>query len=451
MPLTTPEDAAEIQRPSVWRPWVDALNARRRVVHLIPLEDDPGEVGGDAAVAADPPGNLRNLPAVVSGGAYVVIDQYGVPNSLPLTTRHAWTWATFQSDVDQMRPYFLDPAVTEPPTNDDPVNSTVFPSLADRPDDEWPKAGGWTRKYERAISSLSAGGSDGQRARFLFCDGVTAVPDLDTDHDALTGRPVMPTSPPGEVAYARKVMVRQGGAWVVAADQAEGPDVLTRYGRIRHGDIVGPWFWDDVGLALGQLVQTAGVASLTGRSRSGGASYGIPPGNNGSWDESQTYAEAAFAAATAADFDGQPFAIDARDETSYPLVGMVYNTTFPSTSWSSGLLSREYNLGSYEPEFTDIPRTFEAWALPGNLSGYGGPATEPFDDNGFGLPEGEWVLIGGGGPTTDEHAPADVAVGDADQQPHRIATPYPGGGAATFVRGWELRGVYCRVTWQFDD
>lgn len=232
----------EWQSPDVYAPFYKAVNER-----LLALAD-PLDIRPDG---------LYDLSQVPGKDAIYAATRFssGIP-----TGAYGYGW--LQRIVDGMGDAYLDPLVTlagRPadfgPNGDD--HRPLYVYLKDRP--AWPGPNGWTRKYERCISTLAAPGTDGERARFLYAAPNPSFPAFSAFPDPAAAEPYGSTLPPTPVAekqYSTKIMVRESGAWVVAADQAAPPDVVTAYGLAREGDLFGPWILNELRDAINDLTHT---------------------------------------------------------------------------------------------------------------------------------------------------------------------------------------------------
>lgn len=100
----------------------------------------------------------------------------------------------------------------------------------------WPPPNGWTRKYPREISDLSAAGVEGQRARFVIRKTWT-----------LWGSPTAHlTTPMDQYRHAAKLFDYKSGAWVLSEDQVSDPDIIETTGLAQPGDYFGPWIVNEI-------------------------------------------------------------------------------------------------------------------------------------------------------------------------------------------------------------
>jgi hypothetical protein len=129
----------------------------------------------------------------------------------------------------------------------DPSDSTTWTDFFDVSDyTSWPPGGGYTRKREPEITTLSwsTGFVDGDRARFIASATTLHSDYLNAD---------MPATPSGERQYSAKIMKRVSGAWVVDADQVTPLTLWVLYGRAKSGDVFGPWILNEMRDAINRL------------------------------------------------------------------------------------------------------------------------------------------------------------------------------------------------------
>ena len=81
--------------------------------------------------------------------------------------------------------------------------------------------GSWTRRFPRTIRAVDDTGEEGQRARMIVIDDLTA-----------------------------EVYEHRSGSWQVVDDPTARPDTLEDEGLMRRFDYVGPWVFDEISRAM---------------------------------------------------------------------------------------------------------------------------------------------------------------------------------------------------------
>lgn len=311
--------------------------------------------------------------------------------------------------------------------------------------------GDFTRKYPREIRSLSqlcVAGSTGNIARLIppnvpVGNNITGYPNKDPAWDGGTF-----TLTATDLANIGRYFSWSGTAWV-PAPTATYSDIITAYGHVQAGDLIGPWIATDIRDALNLLTVVFGNAddwyfgtpvqnSLPWPSSSFGILSDIPAGTPQMWIGSTEYTgnDAADEAAVIADWH-----LD--DMVGGPA---IFNYFYPGDI-SSGPY-RQIRCSSAGARLDNIPivakesganmqRVFTvywaAWAFP------------TFRDwNGHGLTEEASHAMGG--TITDSNnsavAQAEFLLNSTKPEP-----PWPSSTSGTNGYGWQGNTIFALADW----
>lgn len=158
-----------------------------------------------------------------AGGTYSQIRM--IDDSTGTTISGAWQG--LQGCAQRLRWLYVDTA--------NPTDANGTPQSLMNPGATFPE---WRRKYYREIETLSATGTNGQRAR--LCMEYWAYQAAPRPQKALTGR----------------VFEHNGTAWTLIDDYTTEPDIVEATGLIQTGDIIGPWILDDLRDAILTMQET---------------------------------------------------------------------------------------------------------------------------------------------------------------------------------------------------
>lgn len=187
-----------LQDLSYYTQLVEALNERRTLI--------TGYGKTSLAALATPTAGTNGQVAVKTGS----------------WSADVFSWNQFQQAIQLTAGHYSPP----PPSNNisassfTPSYGSSGPLLNTFYIDAGLNSAGFIRKYPREITSVSEGGSSGQRARHVN----TLVY---YDHN--------------------------GTSWQESSDQASAPDTITAYGRAREGDYLGVWLFNEAYAALNAI------------------------------------------------------------------------------------------------------------------------------------------------------------------------------------------------------
>lgn len=169
---------------------------------------------------------LGELPGMEIAGSVFTIDS-GVWEAYPLSGLQGSVMNRRSDFVDHVQYPSLD-GVTPPP------DDVLFPCWShERFFEEINGQAGFTRRFPLCISNPAGdAGSLGQRAY------------LGGEDSAVTRR---------APSTFKTIYEHDGSAWVIAADQAAGPDILIDYGTAQRGDYIGAWIWNELYAAINLL------------------------------------------------------------------------------------------------------------------------------------------------------------------------------------------------------
>lgn len=328
----------------------------------------------------------------------------------------------------------------------------------------WPPASGFPRYREQEISQLSAGGTNGQRARFLYLTSGLSI-------DPYATTPVsLPASSTSERQYSLQIMKRASGAWVVDTDQTTPPDEVTYYGPAQPGDVFDHRFVNNLKAAI-DLLSVTGLRYLD---MPANGLYWTQTAKTGlllqsardTYGNAQSTIQSNWSANTPA--VNPASASQVHNNQSLWVESVVDNYGFFDGLWYGNAKTYEAKLFlGFLP--TDYPRAVQVYGVGGYRSyafasladglSPGGASNNDlqFDANGYGLHEHEWHLIaaeaeGTSGPWYET---GTILGSNATFPAWSTTTPIlPSGGSGTqqtLWRGAALADFGVRVLWDFGD